>query len=330
MNFGPKVISKINRVAAEQVGQSFLSGLVANGIKGNYILMYHGVTSDALTLFNKRHISCKCFERQVRFIKKHFSVISLQDFFEEKFDTQKPNFAITFDDGYLNNYLYAKPILEQYECPASFFVTALNEVGDNILWGDLLNIASVFTDKDIVVDGEKFRKQNGTYYSYDTGKSIYDIVRFERTGYDYKVKVKAALREHLSFENNPALREYWQLMSDKQIVETSKSDYIRIGSHGYYHNNLGAVPHNQAMEELAKAKKYMEGLTQQKIDQLAFPDGSYTLKLSDDAYDMGFTIQLAADRYLFNKNEHEAHIKRRHGIYAIDSCLNQLFTALKQ
>jgi hypothetical protein len=74
----------------------------------------------------------------------------------------------------------------------------------------------------------------------------------------------------------------------------------------------------------------MEGLTQQKIDQLAFPDGSYTLKLSDDAYDMGFTIQLAADRYLFNKNEHEAHIKRRHGIYAIDSCLNQLFTALKQ
>ena len=292
--------------------------------------MYHGVTQDGSTMFNKRHISYKCFEKQIGFIKKHFSVITLQDFFEEKFDAKRSNFAITFDDGYMNNYLYAKPILEKYKCPASFFVTALNEVGDNILWGDLLNIASVFTDKDIVVDSEKFKKKNGTYYSYDTGKSIYDIVRFERTGYEYKVKVKEALREHLSFENNPALREYWQLMSNEHIVETARSEFIRIGCHGYYHNNLGSVPHEQAMVELTKAKKYLEGLTRQKIDHLAFPDGSYTLKLSDDAYDMGFSIQLAADKYLFNKDEHEVHIKRRHGIYSIDSCLNQLFTALKE
>ncbi|MDB5282002.1 MAG: polysaccharide deacetylase family protein [Bacteroidota bacterium] len=330
MSFGTKVFSKINRVAAEQIGQSFLSGLIARGIKGNYILMYHGITADGNTLFNKRHISYQCLEKQIQFIKKHFSVISLQDFFEEKFDNTRPNFAITFDDGYVNNFIYAKPILEKYKCPASFFITALNEAGDNILWGDMLNIASVFTDENLSIDGEKFEKKNSIYYSVETGKSIYDLVRFERTGYDYKVKIKEALRQHLNFENNPALREYWQLMSDKHIIETSKSEYIKIGCHGYYHNNLGSIPHEQAVMELANGKKYLEGLIQKKVDQLAFPDGSYTLELSEAAYNMGFSLQLAADKFLFDKDDHELHIKKRHGIYAVDSCLNQLFTALKE
>lgn len=330
MNFGAKVISKIQRVAVEQLGQSFLSGLVAGNIQGNYILMYHGVTSDGNTLFNRRHISYKCFETQINFLKKHFAVITLNEFFEEKFKPGISNFAITFDDGYWNNYAYAKPILEKYKCPATFFVTGLNEVNDNILWGDLVNIATVFTDKDVTVDGEVFKKQNGVYRSADTGKSIYDIIRFEKAGYAYKLKVKEGFAQHLNFDNNPALREYWQIMADKQIQEVSKTGLISIGSHSYYHNNLGSLSLGEACDELRKSKKYLENLVQHEVDELAYPDGSYTLELNDSAYDMGFKLQLAADRYLFHQDDHELHMKKRYGIYAIDSCLNQVFTALKE
>ncbi len=34
----------------------------------------------------------------------------------------KPLFAITFDDGLLNQYLYAKPVLDRYEAEATFFI----------------------------------------------------------------------------------------------------------------------------------------------------------------------------------------------------------------
>ena len=51
----------------------------------------------------------------------------------------KPHSAITFDDGYADNYLQAKPLLEKAETPATVFVTAgsLNATAE--LWWDALD-----------------------------------------------------------------------------------------------------------------------------------------------------------------------------------------------
>ena len=118
-------------------------------------------------------------------------------------------------------------------------------------------------------------------------------------------------------------------MNDRQIEETSRSPYIKIGSHSYYHNNLGTISHSNALDELSRSKKYLENLVQYDIKQLAYPDGSYTPQLVTTAKQMGFNIQLAADHFLFNEAPDNAGIKKRNGIYTIDSCLNQLFTAIK-
>lgn len=37
--------------------------------------------------------------------------------------SSKPQVCITFDDGYLDNYAHAVPILERYQVPAAFFVS---------------------------------------------------------------------------------------------------------------------------------------------------------------------------------------------------------------
>jgi len=329
MGFPAKVISKIKRVATEQLAGSFLGGLTAKSIHGNYILMYHGVNAEGGTRFNRRHASVACFKKQVSYLKRHCSVISLNDFYEGKFDSKKPNFALTFDDGYLNNYTYARPVLEQYQCPATFFITGLNEAGDNILWADFVNIASVLTSEDIEIESELFQKRGNTYYSKETGKSLYEVVKHQRADYAYKLKVKTAFAKHVNFENEPAIKEYWQLMDDRQIAETSKSAFVKIGSHGYYHNNLGSIAIESATDELRQSKKYLENLVQYNITQVAYPDGSYTPGLITAAAQMGFNVQLAADHYLFNEKPDNPLIKKRFGIYTIDTCLNQLFTAIK-
>jgi peptidoglycan/xylan/chitin deacetylase (PgdA/CDA1 family) len=329
MSFTAKAVSKIKRVCTEQIAGSFMGGVVANGIKGNYILMYHGVTATGDTRFNRRHASVSCFRKQISFLKKHCSVITLADFFEGKFDPDKPNFALTFDDGYLNNFIYAKPILEEFKCPATFFITALNQVNDNMLWADYVNIASTLTMVDLEIDGELFKKQGNTYFSQLSGKSLYEVVKHQKADYGYKQKVRAAFSRHVNFENDPSIKEYWQLMSDQQILEASRSAYIKIGSHGYYHNNLGTISHDSAMDELTRSKKYLENLVQYDIRQIAYPDGSYTPELLISAKQMGFNVQLAADHFLYNEQPDNQDIKKRYGIYTIDSCLNQLFTAIK-
>ena len=59
--------------------------------------------------------------------------------------------AITFDDGYLDNYTFAHPILRKYRLPASLFV-ATSFIGTNLLmWNDRLAWAVKNTEQKKVV-----------------------------------------------------------------------------------------------------------------------------------------------------------------------------------
>ncbi len=89
------------------------------------IIMYHSV--DSLEK-NKNTVSPEMFERQMRYIQEHgYKVISLDQLVDEIESGKKflsKSVAISFDDGYSNNFQYAFPILERYGFPATFFICA--------------------------------------------------------------------------------------------------------------------------------------------------------------------------------------------------------------
>lgn len=70
-------------------------------------------------------ISPELFERFCRLFSQHFKVVSLSQFVErlEKRESVGGMLAITFDDGYRDNYEVAAPILKRWNLPATFFVT---------------------------------------------------------------------------------------------------------------------------------------------------------------------------------------------------------------
>ncbi|KTD63683.1 deacetylase [Legionella santicrucis] len=51
-----------------------------------------------------------------------YTTITLADLFKEKYDATKQNAVLTFDDGLLDNYENALPLLNQYGFVATFFV----------------------------------------------------------------------------------------------------------------------------------------------------------------------------------------------------------------
>jgi peptidoglycan/xylan/chitin deacetylase (PgdA/CDA1 family) len=64
------------------------------------------------------------FEKQIRFLKKHYDVITpsnLNNWLRS--DSKRKGAMITFDDGYDDNYLNAFPILKKYSCPGVFFIS---------------------------------------------------------------------------------------------------------------------------------------------------------------------------------------------------------------
>jgi peptidoglycan/xylan/chitin deacetylase (PgdA/CDA1 family) len=71
-------------------------------------------------------ISRAMFERHCRFFKRHFDVIPLREIVARLEARRRVDgcLAITFDDGYHDNFANARPVLEALGLPATFFVVS--------------------------------------------------------------------------------------------------------------------------------------------------------------------------------------------------------------
>ena len=86
------------------------------------VLLYHRVSDemrDSLT------VGIEQFDTQMEWLRRHHRVASIADIVHGNVprDTARPVVAVTFDDGYLDNYEHAVPILLRHRVPAAFFVS---------------------------------------------------------------------------------------------------------------------------------------------------------------------------------------------------------------
>jgi peptidoglycan/xylan/chitin deacetylase (PgdA/CDA1 family) len=103
---------------------------------GTPILMYHafGKSGEAPSRYI---LPAQCFERQMAWLKRlRYRVLSLEDYLRYRAEDRLPparSVVITADDGYLDNYTVAYPILRRYGFPATIFLVSGN-VGDANRW----------------------------------------------------------------------------------------------------------------------------------------------------------------------------------------------------
>ncbi len=78
------------------------------------------------------------FERHCRFFKRHFDVVPLRDLVSRLEEGGRVDrmLAITFDDGYRDNFVNARPVLEALSLPATFFVVSQWIGTDTWPWWD--------------------------------------------------------------------------------------------------------------------------------------------------------------------------------------------------
>jgi hypothetical protein len=173
-----KMNRRINNIRRDISWQVMRDGSQFSNAKGCRILVYHGVCLNDHLRFNTLFVNLADFERQLRFYKKYFNIVSLDDFYAERFDPGRFTICLTFDDGFANNYRYVLPLLEKYEAPAAFFVTAIRDAGYDILWNDFLSIASRYGPSRLYFRNDRYSKnRTGRYVSDTNGKALADILR---------------------------------------------------------------------------------------------------------------------------------------------------------
>jgi peptidoglycan/xylan/chitin deacetylase (PgdA/CDA1 family) len=100
------------------------------------ILYYHFVKNpNANTRIKGLYTNAVHFEWQIKqLIKKGFTFITFEDILKKKYDENKRNVILTFDDGCESLYYNAFPILKKYGAKAVIYLVA-NSIGDtNVVW----------------------------------------------------------------------------------------------------------------------------------------------------------------------------------------------------
>lgn len=100
------------------------------------ILYYHFVKSpNPETRIKGLYTSVNHFEWQLKqLIKKGFTFITFEDIAKKRYDTNKRNLVLTFDDGCESLYFNAFPLLKKYGIKAVIYVVANSIGARNVVW----------------------------------------------------------------------------------------------------------------------------------------------------------------------------------------------------
>lgn len=299
---------------------------VFRNYRGARIVIYHGLCQSDHTRFNSIFLQVKTFERHLQFYKKYFHVISLDDFYQQRFSKDRFSICISFDDGFANNYKYVLPLMNKYGVPVTFFITAIRDAGYDILWNDFLYLAQKYGPAEIELPYARFHKDRyGQYVSVPEGETLKGILRME--GFGKKAELMKLFEHLLPVKSKISEEDYWLQMTPEEIKKLSSSPLATVGCHGYYHNDLSKVSTDEARFEIIRSKQYLENITQKFIEALAFPYGAYSQNVVSEAKSAGFKKLLAMD-FLFPDDYSDPTMRERFTVNPYISVNNQMLATI--
>lgn len=237
------------------------------------------------------------FEKDLLFYKKNYDVLSVKEIFRryrEGLPQKRSEIALTFDDGFLNNFLYVKPLLEKYQVPASFYILSQSiENPQFVNWADLTDVI-LYQMNDEVINFHQHEYFKNAGWRNKAGESIFESIK--RMGFQRDEALSEFAGKYKGSEKLKATpEELWKPMSAIQVIECSKSPFITIGSHTHNHYNLANVPIDLAESELRLSKSKLEGHIQCEVEEIAYPDGSYNDAVKNISETIGYKFQLAVN-----------------------------------
>lgn len=176
--------------------------------------------------------------------------------------------AVTFDDGFADNYDVALPILNHYGIPASFYIM-VNAVENGILpWYCRLRFAFHATNKmewKGPANGRTFRldapeeRRAALNLAWDTGA--------KQTG-SIQDRFIAGVEEALGTE--PVNAPHGFMMTWEQVLGLRKAGHT-VGAHTLSHPNVAQVSASEASAEIVESKKRLEGKMGEPIEHFSYP-----------------------------------------------------------
>lgn len=250
-------------------------------LKRNYfpIFLFHGVSNNKFNYkirnYNRKHIDKDYFYKVCSQLSKVGNALSMDQVYEiiiNKKKIPKNSFAITFDDGFYNNYNIAAPILRDLNLPTTFYVTT-NFIDQNYMsWIDIIEkglekkskdkiclpwgIFKVKSNKDKIVFLKKIRaviKSNPKYNPDLITKTI-----INQLGNDVKYSSNSEIDKKMNWQN---------------IKKLNSEKIFTIAPHTHNHRILSFCNQKDLNFEISKSISLLKNKGEVSNFHYAYPDG---------------------------------------------------------
>ena len=246
-----------------------------------FVLMYHRVIAslheEKIPVQPGMYVTRDSFQQQVEFLKKNFHVLPLVELVQrmEAGRSISGCCALTFDDGWLDNYLHGFPVLRTLNLPATIFL-ATGFIGTNrLFWPEELSsclqgLESVDKSRnDKALQSILGNAQGSSEERLD--KAIMTLKTWEPQRRD---DFLAELRQAHQL---PAADR--MLMNWDEVREMHASSLIEFGAHTHNHVMLDQVSLADAEQEIKLCRDEIERQLGIAPTLFAYPNGNYTPEL---------------------------------------------------
>jgi peptidoglycan/xylan/chitin deacetylase (PgdA/CDA1 family) len=237
------------------------------------ILMYHSVVEDPNLTDHVLGVSRDraSFEAHMEILARHFSPVAIDEvtqFAKSSRELPRRAVAVTFDDGFADNYEVALPILNRYGIPAAFYIM-VDAVANGVLpWYCRLRFAFNTTNKCEWQDLER----NRTYSLISPQERRVALTAAWETG----ARATGAVQQNFvdgveeSLEVEPASPGHGSMLNWEQVRSLRKLGHT-IGAHTLSHPNVAQVSQSEARFEILESKKRLEAELGEPIEHFSYP-----------------------------------------------------------
>ncbi|MBW8042191.1 MAG: polysaccharide deacetylase family protein [Planctomycetes bacterium] len=242
------------------------------------ILMYHSVTlnngtSETCLSLAGMCVSVAQFQKHMEYLLKRYNTISLFDFIEwlsGKKKLPKNPCIITFDDGFLDVYENAVPILRRLGLTATFFV-----IGRTLETGNSMWLYELYT----ILDSLPIAHCISVFSA--------EIENFPLTERASKAQIRSWIRHYFSSidkdKRNQLLGRFRHRFNgdslkplefmDPQQVRELMVDGFQVGSHSMNHEYLSKLGDSQLEEDIGESKRTISEIIGDTPKTFCYPFG---------------------------------------------------------
>jgi peptidoglycan/xylan/chitin deacetylase (PgdA/CDA1 family) len=270
-----------------------------------HVLLYHGVHADDLPDGPKnssgKHISRRRFDAQMEDLAANHPVVSMEEIaaaYRGEFDLPQDAVAVTFDDGFLNNYTEAWPVLEKHGIPATIYI-ATGFIGTGrMIWTDQLETSILGTSRSdlrVNIDGE-----NHCFELSDDIARAQSFLKIKEYCKRQATAKKDELIERICLELTVEFvptHPLYAFMNWDQVREMNHSTLVSFGAHTIDHISLAKCPPEVMLKQIDTSIAKVGQELGEPCTLFSYPEGQendYNIDVINHLKSLGFNLSPSA------------------------------------